>query len=175
MVKIRGAPLLTEVGYRRPGELVVSPSSKTPTNATYRIPRVARMLSVLTRVMTIYVLFISLYGCATMSNQLNEEQTIMVNSSRGKDVRVNISTPNRAYEDSLPTSITARRGSENIKIQVTDKRYVNRMAIAEKEINPAFFANIGWLHMFWLGMTVDATTGAMWKYTDTVTVTTIPK
>lgn len=120
-----------------------------------------------------YVMFfsvLSLTGCATMFN--SGSQTIQAIPTQGDGVKVNVTTPSGSYATKLPTTIVAEPSTfTNVAIDVIDTCYEPTHATVASSVTPSYFADI----IFWPALIVDALTGNMWKYHNTVSVTTVPK
>lgn len=107
-----------------------------------------------------------LSGCGTMFN--SGSQTMQANSSNGKEVKVNITTPSGTYRSKLPATIVAEPSTfKGVSIQVLDDCYDPSITEVSKGITMSYWANIfnGW------GFLIDPLTGAMWKYNNMVSVT----
>ena len=122
------------------------------------------------KVLSVSALVLLLTSCATILN--SGSQTIQALPTTGDNVKVKITTPSGAYTTKLPTTIVAEPSSfYDVTIGVIDNCYEATITTAKKSITPAYIVNI----LFWPGLIVDALTGSMWKYNNTVSVTTVPK
>jgi len=108
-------------------------------------------------------------GCATLFGG-GGKQTISISTDSQKRLRAIVS-----YDDGskpqyliLPGTVTMDRKNSNIVVKSQDNEF--NPVIVEKNLNGWFWVNslAGYSSLF--SSTTDATTGAMWKYDDTVTV-----
>jgi hypothetical protein len=93
---------------------------------------------------------------------------MQANSSNGKEVKVNITTPSGTYMSKLPATIVAEPSTfKGVSIQVLDDCYDPSITEVNRGITMSYWANIfnGW------GFIIDPLTGAMWKYNNMVSVT----
>jgi len=108
-------------------------------------------------------------GCATLFGG-GGNQTISISTDSTKRLRAVVS-----YDDgskpqylTLPGTVTMDRKNSNIIVKSQDNEF--NPVIVEKHVNGWFFANIFSGTGVLLSSTTDASSGAMWKYDNTVTV-----
>ncbi|WP_121628734.1 hypothetical protein [Poseidonibacter antarcticus] len=112
----------------------------------------------------------TLSGCATIFGG-GDMQKITVNSDESKNMSVGYLNEKDNSVDVIqtfnaPSVITVNRESKDLVIKSTDTNCEE--IVLEKKLNPWFWGNVVATSL--LSSTVDAVTGAMWEYDDTVSI-----
>lgn len=111
-----------------------------------------------------------LSGCATLFGGGGKQQ-ITINSSKPMNVSLGYAsddskTAMNSQKITTPGTITMVRENKNLLLTSDNDEF--KPVVVEKKLNPWFWGDV--IATSLLSTTVDAVTGAIWKYDDNITV-----
>mgnify|MGYP000316308788 FL=1 len=120
------------------------------------------------KVLTMLLIATTLSGCASIIKGGNQNINIM--TSDGENINATIFSKAGMMDTQLPRLVSVQKDSQDITIRVKeDKCHQETVTVVNSHVEPWFWGNI--LSGGVLGSTTDSSTGAMWKYDETVVVT----
>lgn len=115
---------------------------------------------------------LTLAGCATIVD--GGPDTINLMTSDGSRVQAQVNSKSGTQQLTLPTLISVPKSCSDVTIQVIESDKVQQsVAVASSSVNPWIFGNIVFGGL--IGLAVDAMTGDICTYNNSVVVPVYPK
>lgn len=109
----------------------------------------------------------TLSGCASIIQ--GNSQMVNITTTNGERIEAVIFSKAGMMETQLPQNVSVKRASQDLTIRIKeDNCYEETVTTVNSHIEPWFWGNL--LSAGVLGSTTDSTTGAMWKYDETVVI-----